>query len=132
MLGLVVVVVLAGVSIAIAARGDEEEKKTAGTNLTEIRCPLEPTGKLDAGGQPELKPAKDAFDTAELLDLPLEEARQKAGAKGCEIAVSVQDGAGQPVPIELNPKLIYVYTEKGASPRSKASAAASSPCPAGR
>ena len=30
-----------------------------------------------------------------------------------EIAVSVQDGAGQPVPIELNPKMIYVYTEKG-------------------
>ena len=26
--------------------------------------------------------------------------------------MSVQDGAGQPVPIELNPKLIYVYTEK--------------------
>ena len=39
--------------------------------------------------------------------------------------MSVQDGAGQPVPIELNPKLIYVYTEKDASPRSKASAAAS-------
>ncbi len=48
-----------------------------------------------------------------LLNLPLEEARQKAAEKGCEIAVSVQDGAGQPVPIELNPKLIYVYTEKG-------------------
>ena len=26
--------------------------------------------------------------------------------------MSVKDGAGQPVPIELNPKLIYVYTEK--------------------
>jgi hypothetical protein len=113
LLGLVVVLVLAGVSIAIASRGDEEEKKPAGANLSAILCPLEPTGKLDAGGQPELKPAKDAFDTAELLDLPLEEARQKAVAKGCEIAVSVQDGAGQPVPIELNPKLIYVYTEKG-------------------
>lgn len=114
MLGLVVVMVLAGVSIAIAARGgDEEQTKPAGTNLSAIRCPLEPTGKLDAGGQPELKPAKDAFDTAELLDLPLEEARQKAAAKGCEIAVSVEDGAGRPVPIELNPKLIYVYTEKG-------------------
>ena len=113
MLALVVVIVLAGVSIAIAARGDEEDKKPAGANLSAIMCPLEQTGKLDAGGQPELKPAKNAFDTAELLDLPLEEARQKAGAKGCEIAVSVQDGAGQPVPIELNPKLIYVYTEKG-------------------
>jgi len=27
--------------------------------------------------------------------------------------VSVQDGAGQPVPIELNPNLIYVYVKKG-------------------
>jgi hypothetical protein len=114
LLGLVIVIVLAGVSIAIAARGDSEaENKPKGENLTAIKCPLEPTGKLDAGGQPEMKPAKDAFDTAELLDLPLAEAQQKAGSKGCEIVVSVQDGAGQPVPIELNPKLIYVYVEKG-------------------
>ena len=114
MLALVVVTVLAGVSIAIAARGDnEEDKKPTGTNLNAISCPLEETGKLDAGGQPELRPAKNAFDTAVLLNLPLEEARQKAAEKGCEIAVSVQDGAGQPVPIELNPKMIYVYTEKG-------------------
>lgn len=114
MLGLVVVIVLAGVSIAIAARGGEEEQgKPQGENLTAIKCPLEATGELDPGGQPEFKPAKDAFDTAELLDLPLEEARAKAGAKGCEIVVSVEDGAGRPVPIELNPKLIYVYTEKG-------------------
>jgi len=106
--------VLAGVSIAIAARGGgEEEKKPSGSNLTTIRCPLEPTGELDAAGQPEFRAAENAFDTAVLLNLPLEEARQKAGAGGCEIAVSVQDGAGQPVPIELNPKLIYVYTEKG-------------------
>ena len=114
MLALVAVIVLAGVSIAIAARGDnEEDKKPKGSNLNTISCPLEATGKLDAGGQPELRPAKNAFDTAVLLDLPLEEARQKAAEKGCEIAVSVQDGAGQPVPIELNPKMIYVYTEKG-------------------
>ena len=26
--------------------------------------------------------------------------------------MSVKDGAGQPVPIELDPNLIYVYTEK--------------------
>ena len=109
-----VVIVLAGVSIAIAARGDsEQDNKPKAENLSAIRCPLEPTGKLDAGGQPEMKPAKGAFDTAELLDLPLAEAERKAGEKGCEIVVSVQDGAGQPVPIELNPKLIYVYTEKG-------------------
>lgn len=114
MLGLVVVIVLAGVSIAIAARGgSDEDNKPKGENLTAIRCPLVSTGKLDAGGQPEMKPAKDALDTAELLDLPLEDARQKAGTKGCELVVSMEDGAGQPVPIELNPKLVYVYVEKG-------------------
>jgi hypothetical protein len=48
-----------------------------------------------------------------LLDLPLEDARAKAAEGGCDIVVSVQDGAGQPVPIDINPKLIYVYTEKG-------------------
>jgi hypothetical protein len=114
LVGLVVVIVLAGVSIAIAARGDnEEQSKPAGENLTAIKCPLETTGELDAGGQPKLRPAKNAFNTAELLDLQLEDARRKAAEKGCDIVVSVQDGAGQPVPIELNPKLIYVYTEKG-------------------
>ena len=35
-----------------------------------------------------------------------------ASAKGCDIVVSVKDGGGQPVPIEFNPKRIYVYTEK--------------------
>lgn len=107
------VVVLAAASIAIAARGGEEETTTKGSNLSALRCPLEPTGQTGAGGQPELKPAKDAFDTAELIGLALPEAREKAAAGGCDIIVSVQDGAGQQVPIELNPKLIYVYTEKG-------------------
>ena len=65
------------------------------------------------GGEPEYRPAKDAFDTAELLDKPLADARSKRESHGCEVVVSVEDGAGQPVPIELNPKLIYVYTEKG-------------------
>ncbi|MDA0138639.1 hypothetical protein [Solirubrobacter deserti] len=114
MLALACVAVLAAVSIVIAARGGEEETTTKqGTNLSAIRCPLEPTGKTDASGQPELKPAKDAFDTAELVGMPLADAQQKAGQSGCEIVVSIQDGVGQPVPIELNPKLIYVYTEKG-------------------
>ena len=113
LLALVAVVALAGASVAIAARGGEEETTKTGTNLSAIRCPLEPTGKNDAGGQPELRPAKNAFNTAELLGLSVDDARQKASAKGCDIVVSMQDGAGQPVPIELNPKLIYVYTEKG-------------------
>ena len=112
MLTLVAVAVLAVASIAIAARGGEEEKPNKGTDLTAIKCPLEPTGATGDGGEPEYKPAKDAFDTAELIGLKLEEARSKASSKGCDIIESVKDGAGQPVPIELNPKLIYVYTEK--------------------
>ena len=111
MLTLVAVAVLAVASIAIAARGGEEEKPNKGTDLTAIMCPLEPTGAT-SGGEPEYRPAKDALDTAELIGLQLEEARSKASAKGCDIVVSVKDGAGQPVPIEINPKLIYVYTEQ--------------------
>jgi hypothetical protein len=115
LLTLAAVAVLAVASIAIAARGgDEENKPKTGTDLTAIKCPLEPTGATDAGGEPEYRPAKNAFDTAELIGLKLEDARKKASSKGCDIVVSVQDGAGQPVPIELNPKLIYVYTENGA------------------
>jgi hypothetical protein len=112
LLTLVAVAVLAIASIAIAARGGEEEKPNKGADLTAIKCPLEPTGATSGGGEPEYRPAKDAFDTAELIGLKLEDARSKASSKGCDIVVSVKDGAGQPVPIELNPKLIYVYTAK--------------------
>ena len=105
-------VVLAVASIAIAARGGDEKKSTQGTNLSEIRCPLEPTGKT-VGGTPEYRPAKDAFDTSVLVGLKLEDARKKASASKCDLVVSVEDGAGQPVPIELDPNLIYVYTEQG-------------------
>jgi hypothetical protein len=116
LLTLAAVAVLAIASIAIAARGGDEEnnKPKTGTDLTAIKCPLEPTGATDAGGEPEYRPAKNAFDTAKLIGLKLEEARKMASAKGCDIVVSVKDGAGQPVPIELNPKLIYVYTENDA------------------
>jgi hypothetical protein len=115
LLTLVAVAVLAIASIAIAARGGEEEKKpNKGADLTAIRCPLEPSGATSAGGEPEYRPAKNAFDTAELIGLKLADARKKASASGCDIVVSVKDGAGQPVPIELNPKLIYVYTTNDA------------------
>jgi hypothetical protein len=115
LLTLAAVAVLAVASIAIAARGGEEEKKpNKGADLTAIRCPLEPTGATSGSGEPEYRPAKNAFDTAELIGLELPDARKKASAKGCDIVVSVKDGAGQPVPIELNPKLIYVYTTNDA------------------
>jgi hypothetical protein len=110
-LPLVAVAVLAVASIAIAARGGDEKKATKGTDLTAIKCPLEPTGK-STGGTPEYKAAKDAFNTAELIGLKLEDARKKASEKRCDVIVSVKDGAGQEVPIELNPTLIYLYTEK--------------------
>ena len=73
-------VVLAVASIAIAARSGDDKKATKGTDLTAIRCPLEPTGKT-VGGAPEYRPAKDAFDTAELVGLKLADARKKASAK---------------------------------------------------
>jgi hypothetical protein len=103
--------VLAIASIAIAARGGDEKKATKGTDLTVVKCPLEPTGKT-VDGTAEYRPAKDAFNTAELVGLKLEDAQKKASENRCDIVVSVKDGQGQPVPIELNPKLIYVYTEK--------------------
>jgi len=106
------VVLLAVAGIAIAARGGEDKKTTKGSDLTAVKCPLEQTG-TKPDGQPEYRPAKDAFNTAELIGLKLDQARRKAGAHTCQITVSVQDGQGQPVPIELDPKLIYVYTEKG-------------------
>jgi hypothetical protein len=107
----VAVALLAIASIAIAARSGDDKKATKGTDLSVVRCPLEPTGKT-VGGVAEYKPAKDAFNTAELVGLKLDDAKKKAAGKRCDIIVSVKDGAGQPVPIELNPKLIYVYTEK--------------------
>jgi hypothetical protein len=111
MIPLVVVALLAVASIAIAARGGDDKKATKGTDLSVVRCPLEPTGKT-VGGVAEYRPAKDAFNTAELVGLKLADARKQASQNRCDVIVSVKDGQGQPVPIELNPKLIYVYTEK--------------------
>jgi hypothetical protein len=110
-LTLVAVAVLATAAIAVAARGGNEQKKTTGTDLTAIRCPLAPTGKTVAGVA-EYKPAKDAFDTAELIGLPLADARAKAAKHTCEVVVSMRDGKGLPVPVEVDPKRIFVYTEK--------------------
>ncbi len=65
------VAVLAVASIAVAARGGDDQTTPKGANLSTIRCPLEPTGKTGPDGQPQYAPAKDAFDTATLIDLPL-------------------------------------------------------------
>ena len=77
---LVAVALLAIASIAIAARSGDDKKATKGTNLSVVKCPLEPTGKT-VGGVAEYRPAKDAFDTAELVGLKLADARKTASAE---------------------------------------------------
>jgi hypothetical protein len=109
-----VVVVLAVAGVALASRGGEEEKRpTKGSDLTAIRCPLESSGQ-SADGTTQYRPAKDAFDTKVLIGLQLPDAEKKAAEHGCQIVVSIQDGVGLPVPIDVDPTRIYVYTENNA------------------
>ena len=109
----VIVVGLAVGGIALASLGGEEARPTEGSDLTALRCPLVPTTR-SADGQQEYEPAPDAFDTAELIGLRLDDARALAAEHGCGIVVSVEDGKGVPVPIDVDPKRIYVYTDDGA------------------
>jgi hypothetical protein len=109
-----VVVLLAVAGVALASMGGEEEKRpTKGTNLTAIRCPLESAGQ-SADGERQYRPAKDSFDTKVLIGLQLPDAEAKAAEHGCTIVVSIQDGVGLPVPIDIDPTRIYVYTENNA------------------
>ena len=113
---IIAAVVVAGLAIgglALASLGGEEDRSPQGTDLTALKCPLVPTAR-SADGQQEYEPAPDAFDTAELIGLPLDEARARATEHGCGIVVSVEDGKGVPVPIDVDPTRIYVYTEDGA------------------
>jgi hypothetical protein len=113
--GIIAAVVVAGLAIggiALATLGGEEERPPQGADLTALKCPLVPAGSAD--GQPQYEPAPDAFDTAELIGLSLDDARAEAAEHGCEIVVSIEDGKGVPVPIDVDPKRIYVYTEDGA------------------
>jgi len=103
--------VVAGV--ALASLGGDADRPTRGTDLTALRCPLVPT-ESPAGGQEQYEPAPDAFNTSELLGLSLDDARALAAEHRCEIVVSVEDGKGVPVPIDVDPERIYVYTEDGA------------------
>jgi hypothetical protein len=109
----VVVAGLAGGAIALASLGGEEERASQGSDLTALRCPLVATGR-SADGQQQYEAAPDSFDTAELIGLSLDDARARAAEHGCEIVVSVEDGKGVPVPIDVDPERIYVYTEDGA------------------
>src|SRR5215218_6435463 len=95
-------VAAATIALAVAGcGGDSDAKPPPGKDLTAIRCPLVPVG--DAQGSERYEPAKDAFDTAELVGMKLPAARENAAGHGCEIVVASEDGEGRPVPIEIDP-----------------------------
>ena len=106
------VALLAAGGIALAARGADEERAPKGSDLTVIKCPLVATGQT-ADGVEQYKAAENAFDTAELVGLSVDDARARAAEHGCEVVVSLEDGKGVPVPIDVDPTRIYVYVEKG-------------------
>jgi hypothetical protein len=104
-----------GAAVVLAAAGcggDDEDPTAADTDLTAVRCPLVATGE-QVGGVDELEPAPGAFDTAELVGDRLADAQAQAGDHGCEIVVALEDGAGKPVPTDVDPERIYVYVEDG-------------------
>jgi hypothetical protein len=88
---------------------DDGDAEPVGQDLTTLQCPLERAGH--EAGVAQLEPAEGAFDTSELIGLELTEAGDLAAEHGCEVIVSIADGEGQPVPVEVNLKAIYVYTE---------------------
>lgn len=100
---------VAAAALVVAGCGGDDEEEPAGSDLTAVHCPMERTGEVE--GIPQYEPADGAFDTAELVGLELDDARQRAAEHGCEIVVSILDGDGQPVPIEIDPTRIYVYVE---------------------
>ena len=62
-------------------------------------------------GVEQFEPAKDSFDTAELIDQKLADAEKTAAEHGCNVVVSMEDGKGVPVTTDFDPARIYVYTE---------------------
>jgi hypothetical protein len=98
-------------AIALAGCGGEDEKPQ-GVDLTALRCPLAPTGE-QVGGVEQYEPAKDSFDTAELIGKRLEDAEAAAAERGCVVIVSIEDGKGLPVAADVDPTRIYVHTEEG-------------------
>jgi hypothetical protein len=108
------ILVLAVMTVLLAGcgGGGDDDPAPAGADLNAIRCPLVATGD-QVDGVEQYEPAKDAFDTAELLDKPLRDAEATAADHGCTVVVSIADGKGQPVATDFDPKRIYVYTEDG-------------------
>ncbi|MEV4324279.1 hypothetical protein AB0J37_18765 [Microbispora rosea] len=98
-------------ALALAGCSDDSGEATAkGRDLTALQCPMVET---EQNGLNQYTPAKNAFDTAELLGLELAEAREKAARHNCEIIVSREDDKSRPVPIEIDPTRIYVYIAHG-------------------
>jgi hypothetical protein len=93
----------AALAAAVALVGCGGDKAAKGHDLTAIRCPATASGK----------PAPGSFDTAELIGLEVADARATAAEHGCDVVVAKKDGAGVAVPIDVDPKLIYLYTERG-------------------
>ncbi|GAA2116833.1 hypothetical protein [Actinomadura alba] len=106
------VAITVGALALTGCSGDSGEAKTRERDLTALQCPMVETGQQRGANQ--YKPAKNAFNTAELLGKELTEAREKAARHDCEIIVAREDGKSRPVPMEIDPTRIYVYVEHGA------------------
>ncbi len=93
--------IAAAIVLGLAGCGGDDPPE--GRDLTALRCPLAADGE----------PAENAFDTSELIGQELADAEAAAAEHTCVIVVSKEDGKGLPVPADVDPKRIYVYTEDG-------------------
>jgi hypothetical protein len=105
--GLTAIAVGVMIAVGTACGGDSgDDEQRPGPDLTALKCPMVQT----SGDRYE--PAKNAFDTAELVGMKLADARAKAADHGCEIVVASVDGRGRAVPIEVDPTRVYVFVER--------------------
>jgi hypothetical protein len=105
------VAIACAVALGGCGGGDDDEEQPQGPDLTALRCPLVAAG--EQGGVTNYEPAPDSFDTAELIGAKVTQAEAEAARHGCQVVVALKDGEGQPVPTDIDPTRIYVYTEDG-------------------